>query len=155
MAHTIKGLAGTLGATHLRSIAITIEDALRRHVPDTSLESVIADAELLGGEFHCLAGSIQSLLQEMTSGADSVADPILSTTPASFEVFAELERLVATDSISTEAFLHKNELLVRPLLGELFDQLAVQVNDYAFEEAAATLKTAQHNLKLPSGGNIN
>ncbi len=140
-AHTLKGLAGNIGATSLQEASGALEAALHAHTPPATLEPLLQTAELL------LLRLVQVLDQALPERrAEAAAAP-----PERAEVQTVLRQLVGcleADDAEALAVLSAHGPALRSLLGADYPAFEAAVAGFAFEEARALLA----RLQLPAPG---
>lgn len=135
LAHTLKGVAGSIGAPIIQTLAADLEKAIRTGEPD--IESRCQQLSEALGPF---AAQLRSAL------GTSVAEP----TPPSSPVDPEASRAAAGKLLamleqfdpSAVGFLEESQALLRPLFAQQWPELDKRVQDYAFAEAEALVKAA-------------
>jgi HPt (histidine-containing phosphotransfer) domain-containing protein len=145
-AHSLKGIAATLGATELRNIAAALEldlaQAKAGTLPATQTMELSAQAEVLTGNFDHLCHALRTALQ---------ADGIASTAPGIDraqlqQVAAQLASLLAEDDIGSSTLFAEHETLLRAAFGRHAPVLAGQIDDFSFDQALLTLRAAMADV---------
>ncbi|CAK0760744.1 two-component system, sensor histidine kinase and response regulator [Gammaproteobacteria bacterium] len=133
LVHTLKGVAGNLGATSLRIPVQQLEEALRR----------IDSAK----EIDSLQIIVEKELSALVTGI--LAVPLIA--PATVEVSPEqaqelldqLEHLLATNDYVGRTFLQEHSLHLRVILGEQATELERLVERFDYESALALVRAAR------------
>ena len=149
LAHTLKGVAGNLGAKRLQHGAGEVEQALRNGAQGEALEG-LAD----------LRDTLQATLAEVqTLGASQVKPPVppsSATLPTSTlpDLLAELEtRLAHGDPRAEETLKALQAGRPEPALAAAFQPMRDCLDDFDFKAATAALKDLREALiKLNEGG---
>ncbi|MCG2575818.1 response regulator [Dechloromonas sp. XY25] len=133
-AHTLRGLAGNIGAGNLARLAGELEDSLKQGL---AANDPAIDAQL---------ARLQSCLPAIVAQAGKLAAeaPAAATRPVdelSRHALADLQSLLANDDASAvRCFEEISDRLRQIFDPQLVDQLARQINQYDFDEARETLE---------------
>ena len=145
LAHTLKGVAGNLGARRVPAAAGTLETLLRDRAEATNVRAAT----------HEIAGQLEPLVAALRVALDSTAseppEPSTATAPAnpaqSREAGAQLTRLLSELDPAAADFVETNRASLRPLFDDgawrEFEQL---VQGYAFADAQVQLEQALKGL---------
>jgi two-component system sensor histidine kinase/response regulator len=134
LAHTLKGVAATLGASHLADLATQLESALKQ-----------ADGATAG-----LAQAIAQALVALETGIQAM--PTLAPTntqeepadPAQHEaVLDELERLLMEGNLDAYAVAQRSAAALRASLGKQGDEFLRRLELYDYSQALALLHAAR------------
>ncbi len=144
-AHTLKGVAGSIGARQLQAEAAAVEAALRRGDPPAEALARLAPA----------ATTLEALLAALVT-----AIPPEAEAAAAGEVDGEalraaverLERLLEQDDIEAVGALDAAAPLLAAAFGERAAPLRKLVKGYRFEEALAALREAAAAVRTPREG---
>ena len=129
IAHTLKGLAGTIGANILQQQAHTLEEAVRS-----------------GGDAAAALPSVQAALSRLLAAlpapaqdaqaAGTVIDQAAAVTPAErAALIAQLLALLQADDPKVQKLLAEHEAVFSAAFGEGFKALQGAIADYALDEA--------------------
>ncbi|MFM8333105.1 MAG: response regulator, partial [Candidatus Methylumidiphilus sp.] len=133
VAHTLKGLAATLGCVALRRHAEALEHALRQETPgaEPAALAVLIDAVEME-----LAGLLAALrrIGEMPAAQPGAMD----TTQA----LARLEALLAQSDTRANAIWHESAAPLQAVLGPAARPLGAAIDNYDYELALHLLKCA-------------
>ncbi|HEY1393937.1 MAG TPA: Hpt domain-containing protein, partial [Methylibium sp.] len=135
LAHTLKGLAGNIGAAGLQQQAAALEQAIR--------EAAATQAPQAEVEAHLkiLIAAIQAALPPERR---EEAAPQAAVDPAQRErVFKQLAAMLADDDAQAERYLGEQAGLLRAALGTRFAALEAAVKRYEYEQALALLNEPQ------------
>ena len=144
-AHTLRGLAGNIGANALAEAAKTLEHRLKEEAPETQ-----------GGEIDSMIESLAeqlALVLEITarSAAKPEAGPAANAPDAEARANA-LGRLLSLLDHSDASAVRLYESVqpwLSPLAGpSLVDQLTRSIEDYEFEYAADILRRIANALSI-------
>jgi PAS domain S-box-containing protein len=139
LAHTLKGIAATIGAEPLRERAAALELAIREQATAARLETAI---DALAGELHPLVTAIQRLEAERQPPALQAApSPLL-------EVLEQLEALLADDDTRATDLWYESADRLRTALGPLASRLEEQITNFRFHQALHTLRRARQARQL-------
>ena len=142
LAHTIKGVAGNIGATQVQSTAGALEKAIRDGAPPDHLQSAI---EHVTAALTPVMTEIRSLLGPNVQ--ESPKAPVMSAGPVdvtqSREAAARLRALLSELDPAAIEWLESNHAALRPVFADAewpaFEDL---VRGYAFADAQARLEQA-------------
>jgi two-component system sensor histidine kinase/response regulator len=129
IAHTLKGLAGTIGANILQQQAHTLEEAVRS-----------------GGDAAAALPSVQAALSRLLAAlpapaqdaqaAGTVIDQAAAVTPAErAALIAQLLALLQADDPKAQKLLAENESVFAEAYGAQFKALKSAIADFALDEA--------------------
>jgi PAS domain S-box-containing protein len=135
IAHGLKGVAATLGATRVQAIAAQLETAFREMQPADSIREMITALDL---EQKLLNDAILALPEE----APEAAVPVPSDPQKLAQVLRELETLLAEDNGRASFLFRESAPILRNVLGSHFDEMAQQIREFNFEAALRTLQRA-------------
>ncbi|MDP2430691.1 MAG: PAS domain S-box protein [Pseudomonadota bacterium] len=135
LAHTLKGVAATLGLVALQEQALSLELALK-----PGAASAVVSTDLLSGveqELRQAVAHIVSLPARI---------PGVASTPANVEgdpaqVVMELDALLAEDNARAGPLLRDSAPLLRAALGERYAALARQIENFDYDAALVTLRS--------------
>ena len=139
LAHTLKGVAGNIGAGDVQSAAGDLEKLIRSRADATALE---AASRRVAGVLDPLTASLRSALgtaaPEISTPAPAAMEPAKSR-----EAAAELGKLLSDFDPGAADFVTANRAALQPLFNDghwpPFEKL---VQDYAFADAQAQLAQA-------------
>ncbi|MDD5388280.1 MAG: PAS domain S-box protein [Gallionellaceae bacterium] len=141
LAHTLKGVAATLGLVDLQAQALSLELALKPGA-DAAAPPVVS-ADLLSAVEQVLSQAVArivTLLARIPSVAPTPA--VVEVDPARLaQVVMELDALLAEDNTRAGHLLRESAPLLRAALGERYEVLARQVENFDYDTALATLHT--------------
>ena len=134
VAHTLKGVAGSIGARQLQHDAAELEVALRRGATSEDLEPLLDTVERTLDD---LVGALARTLppeSEVTPVAMSVEPDALAA------AVAQLEQLLSSGAgEAVDAFEEAGPILAAAF-GERVTQIGKLIGDYCFEDALAELR---------------
>jgi signal transduction histidine kinase/DNA-binding response OmpR family regulator len=145
LAHTLKGVAGNIGATSIHSAAGALEKLIRNRVASAELEtgkqSVSAALDPLIAQIESRLSATASDFQTQDTTA-ATADPVRSR-----EAAAQLSRLLTECDPGAADFVAANRTTLRPLFeSETWPQFEKLVRDYSFVDAQQKLDQAQRSF---------
>jgi two-component system, sensor histidine kinase and response regulator len=145
-AHTLKGVAGTLGAKTLQQQAAAIEHQLKPNPVEIDLHALKTNAEKLETGFHQLASAIRQILPETVETPADV-NLLQADIPLCLELLQQLETLLKSDDMESVTFFQQHARTLRATLGQQADQLARLIDDLMFDEALVLVRgvAAQSN----------
>ncbi len=143
-AHTLKGAAGTLGASALQAAAATLEECVRTAAGDEAIAAALAAAQ-----------DATRRTCDLLLAADTGPTPAPAATPAVAaadlqtiaRILDELEPLIRQDDTRAEAILRSARPLLDTALGRHYTALARSLARFDFEAALRALLDARTQLK--------
>ena len=147
-AHTLKGIAATIGATALRDAASSLENTLR------DAAAITADmrdrAAAISADFDALCQRLREALPESTDTVASAPPAAPSYDPTQLQaVVAELDALLAADDMSSASCWHEHAALLDAAFGRQGTAIRRQIEAFAFDTALDQLRAAV--AALPAG----
>ena len=138
LAHTLKGLAGTLGAHALQALALRLEQSIASHATPSQLETAL---DAFGAGLATVVAGIESQLPAAAPlPAGSAADPL----PASVAL-AELERRLRESDPAARDFFQAHLATLRTCIGARCEDVAGALDGFDFDAALALLEPAVHS----------
>ncbi|TRZ64591.1 MAG: response regulator, partial [Rhodocyclaceae bacterium] len=141
MAHTLKGLAGNIGATGLQQKAGELEKLLREG--GASRQSMDA-LDALRAALDEQVATITAALPAQAEAAPVAIDPVLRDS-----VLAQMAKLLGNDDPKAEKLLIENTALLSAALPQHFRQLNEAIRQFDFEAALAVLNEATGKRSPP------
>jgi CheY-like chemotaxis protein len=142
VAHTLKGVAGNIGAKSVQVAAGIVEKLIRDRAEAAAVESAIQRVAIA---LDPLLAQLQPALESAAAAAPAqVAAPTLPADPAQSRAFAEqLIRLLSEFDPGAADFIEANRSTLSPLFpGDAWTAFEKLVQNYAFAEAQASLEQA-------------
>ncbi len=141
LAHTLKGVAGNIGAKSVQSTASELEKLIRTKAADSEIDSARQEVAVV---LNSLVTQLRSALKSPSPEASS---PVLTSTPVNLEqtreTAAQLNRLLSESDPGASDFIQANLMTLKPLFADgtwaSFEKL---VQDYAFTDAQSQLEQA-------------
>ncbi|MDP2434106.1 MAG: PAS domain S-box protein [Pseudomonadota bacterium] len=133
LAHSLKGVAATLGAHRLADQIARLEAALRQ--PGSDCDGLIDDIE---AGLSTLAAAILALPQRPVEATTIPVDPVRLV-----QVMNELERLLAQSDARAGQLAADSRSLLHAALGGRCDELLRQIEHFDYETALATLRARE------------
>jgi PAS domain S-box-containing protein len=134
-AHTLKGIAGSIGARQLQADAGAVEAALRRGAPAAEVAPLVEGASVtLSRLLGALAAVVPSELEPAASGP---LDPEALAT-----AIAKIEALLEQDDVEALGALDRAAPLLTAAFGDRATALRKLVRAYRWEDALAALREA-------------
>ncbi|KQP17672.1 response regulator [Pseudorhodoferax sp. Leaf267] len=150
-AHTLKGLAGTVGALQLADAAERLETCLPAHAADLAVQARLGE---VGQALALARAAIREALPALAS-ADADAGPPRAATPPAADMQAtqdmrgRLRMLLEASDPEALSVLEQHGSALRVALGAPYAELVQLVQDYEFEAALALL--AHDGVALQAG----
>ena len=145
LAHTLKGLAGNIGAGALQEAARQLEDGLSPPGSSPALPGLLERFETE------LQSVIRTLETRLPADSTDPAPQPLATDPHRLEsACRRIAQLLAASDCEVSTELQANQSLLRQGLGQDLDTIAQATEDFDFESALQQLRTAalKHGVKL-------
>jgi two-component system, sensor histidine kinase and response regulator len=163
LAHTLKGVAGTLGARDVQDLATDLDAALRgrdlQHPPDANQIALLHERLDEGVQFLLLAlrralpaASPTQPLKGVEAGAQTDGAEGGAVVPAEARRLARtlIERLMRGDP-SAVGWAAEHATTLSALLGDDHPAIAKAIREFDFEHAIATLR---RHLPEPTGATV-
>jgi len=138
-AHTLKGVAGTLGARRLQDAAAELEAAARRQ---QSADVLAAGAQRVAVELDGLTSALRGALPAGAAGDSAAAVDWLEVA----DVLARLEPLVAAGNTAANQLYAEAAEALAAACGQDARTLGRQLEDFDYDEALATLRDLRERL---------
>ena len=144
IAHTLKGVAGNIGAKQVQTAAGLIEEAIRHQAGNYEIQSAIRETAAV---LETLLKSLRVSLPEPEGSNSHPAPPPPADPAATREAARELGNLLADFDSGAVEFIETHRAALLPLFpGELWEPFANLVGNYAFSDASDALKKALQDL---------
>jgi two-component system sensor histidine kinase/response regulator len=144
LAHTIKGVAGTLGARSLQGVAAELELAIREQQARTLVDQRLQD---FVRELASLIDQLEAKLPRQKM--DSV--PVVVDAAKLAVVTAELAELLAQDNSEASYLFAVNAGLLQSAFPQVFKKLAEEIENFDFEAAKVTLASVRQSSDADDG----
>jgi PAS domain S-box-containing protein len=135
LAHTLKGVAGNIGAMPLQDVAGELETALRAQAPREQIDGCLA----------VVNEHLQALVAALAPQLEPFVVPGEAAVPQGDAVLQRLADLLAQDDPQAVDLLATHGPLLREQLGDHYVALADALGAYDFEAAALVLRTAANS----------
>jgi two-component system sensor histidine kinase/response regulator len=144
LAHTLKGVAGNLGAKTVQISAGNLEKLIRQRAKAQDLESA---KQQVAADLDPLVASLQAALNLSAAETAPQATEQIAVDPAkSREAAAQLIKLLAEFDPGAVDFIEVNQSLLAPLFTMgAWEELKKQAQSYAFQECQAMVEQAVGN----------
>ena len=141
LAHTLKGVAGNVGATSVPSAAAVLERAIRDR---SNADEVKRAEQQVGSVLGPLVAGIRTALGAAAPDAPAPVQPATPTSPArSREAAAQLAMLLSDSDAEAVEFVQAHRDALRPLFDATsWVEFDARVQSYAFADAQAQLARA-------------
>jgi two-component system sensor histidine kinase/response regulator len=133
LAHSLKGVAGTLGAEQVQRLAQAVEQAA--HQPASRQEICLSLA--------LLEAALQQLMQGLETAlpAESLPTEIQTNGPMLQALLQDLAVLLRSYDTSATLLYSQHRAFFNSSLGEMAQELEKQIQNYDFESALNTIET--------------
>ncbi len=142
LAHTLKGLAGTVGATTVMSCAAELEQALR-----SQASAALTEQALTRLETH-LTPLLNDLQQFLADTDEPLAEAIDLQQLA--QVCQRLATYLAEDDAEAVTWLSQQSAALRTAFPDAYPQLEHAINHFEFDKALAFLRSLMANQQVDS-----
>ncbi len=139
LAHTLRGVAGNIGAIAIQAAATTLETAIRNGHPRAEIDGWLATVRR---PLMALIEQLELKLPPETIAARVVIDPVKLA-----EVCNRLAALLADNDAEAADLLHDHTDLLRNAFPQHYTTIATEVESFDFEAAHMALLTARDTLK--------
>ena len=145
LAHTLKGVAGNIGAKPVQAAAGVLEKVIRNRAAAADTEPALRE---VAAALDSLLAGLQKSLPSSQPTTPPPAAPLLPTDFAQIRATAEqLTRLLCEFDPGAVEFIEANQAALRPLLpGDSWAQFEKRVQSYSFAEAQGQLEEALKHL---------
>jgi CheY-like chemotaxis protein len=136
MAHTLKAVAGNIGATLIQGQAQELEDALNQHQAMAAIELLIDRA----------SSSLDTLIAQLVQHLPQATTPLATSSEEESqvgEVVEKLKDLVQQDDATALDLFADNAALMRIAYPDCYPQLDAALAGYDFSEALEYLQKSQ------------
>jgi two-component system sensor histidine kinase/response regulator len=142
LAHTLKGVAGNLGAGHVQNAAAAVETLLRDQSP---ADAIGQSLEQLAGVLDPLLARLRATLDMNTTSAAVAPAVAVAQTRA---IATQLTKLFAEFDTSAVTFAEENQASLRPAFdAAAWEQFLRKTQEFAFADAQALLDQVLADLQ--------
>lgn len=140
LAHTLKGVSATLGATSVQASAAELEKSIQERQATQEIERL---STAVNREYTRLTIALLAALPEEQVEATTTE---IDWTQVC-EVLAELEILLIHNNAQSNMLFHKSASLLRAALGNRVDEAEQQIDHFDYETALVTLREARAKIQ--------
>jgi CheY-like chemotaxis protein len=141
-AHTLKGLAGNIGAKALQSLGQSLESMLKNAQADSGMPDLLARTQ---EELQKLVEAITQALASLVPADAEISQQNLAERMAEVpEILAQLASYLSNSDAAAADLLSEHQAVLRASLGALLDPLRAAVDGFDFDEALSILR--QHEV---------
>jgi two-component system sensor histidine kinase/response regulator len=144
LVHTLKGLAGNIGAEQLQQAAATLEAAIRAQQSTDELQPLITS---LTTDLNRLIAEIENLVVKPAELNPPVTTPELDRETLS-DILNQLLVLFDESSSDSLELLESNQALLKAVFAEEYLAFYTATQNFEFDEASSVLKQIAANLNL-------
>lgn len=144
--HTLKGLAGNIGANHIMSLSEHIETLLNQSNENVRGESLKQQLSALIQEVHLLCKHLQEEVTEKINSKIAVEKKLMSDTEFKQKIKTLINLLESYDMSSLEIFQILLHDIKHRVKRKKFDVLNNAVNNLDFDTAVLTLKDLDNEI---------
>lgn len=138
VAHTLKGVSATLGATSVQTLAVQLESALYERKAAPEIEQLI---NALKDEHTRLTEALLAALSDSDESSIEAVDWVEVK-----EILNQLEELLAQNNVQSNIVFRENAPLLRIALGAAASKLDREIGRFDYEAASVTLAEARTGL---------
>jgi signal transduction histidine kinase/CheY-like chemotaxis protein len=143
LAHTLKGVAGNIGAKSLQAASGDLEKLIREKAAAAEIE---ISRQNVSAVLAPLLNRLRIALNDTVSQPASQSEPAVASPEEISETVARLKSLLAESDPGAVDFIHAHQGELRRLFpGGALAEFETAVNNYAFSEAEAQLTRASEN----------
>ena len=139
LAHTVKGVAGNLGAKPVQLAAAELEKAIRERADSAQIETV---RRQLADNFATLLGGLRSALGEKKPATTAVPATAVDPAQVKLVVAQMIKHLAEFDAAAADCLEANRNIFASLFSAEEFGKFEQQVEGYAFGEASLQLQPA-------------
>jgi two-component system sensor histidine kinase/response regulator len=139
LAHTLKGVAATLGAEALRRRALELERVLRESAPAVAIEAGI-------GAVEAVLTPLLAAIREF-SGAETARAPVAVDEARARDVLAQLESLLAADDTRVNQVWLESAPLLEVVLGPLAAPIKRAIDYFDYSNALRLLRDSDSQIR--------
>jgi signal transduction histidine kinase/CheY-like chemotaxis protein/HAMP domain-containing protein len=138
LAHTIKGLAGQVGANALHASAETLEQSLAVELEPTVIEARLNEfSAVLSQQISALDDALPTSAPSVTQSAQAPA----FTQEQRHAVLKQLATMLANDDAKSEPFISENADILKSIMPTEFNDIQAAAQNYDFEQALTRLQS--------------
>jgi HPt (histidine-containing phosphotransfer) domain-containing protein len=137
LAHTLKGVAATLGANPVAALATTLDLALQQN---SALEHTMEIARQGDVALAQLADAIITAIGAVTTKVSAVRKNPLADTKHSQQIVCELERLLSESNSRANALTQASADLLLDKMGDKYFDFYRQIDVFDYESALKILR---------------
>ncbi|MFM7275702.1 MAG: Hpt domain-containing protein, partial [Gammaproteobacteria bacterium] len=148
IAHTLKGIAATIGAGDTSETAARLEEALRQKADRQALEP------LLGAFARSLAGTVAALTEGLAAAQPPGAGPATPSDLALQEVCRTLAQMLVSGDMAAVRFVESHATSLAGAFPREFRPIRQAIEIYDFDRALEGLEAGCRGagIPLPTGG---
>jgi CheY-like chemotaxis protein len=140
LAHTLKGVAGNIGAKPVQAAAGVVEKLIRDRSAAAEMKPALRQ---VAAALNPLLAQLRNLLPSPEPTTPSPNSPPPADPAQTRAVAAQLTKLLSEFDPGAVEFVEANQVVLRPLLpGDLWPQFEKLVQGYAFADAQTQLEQA-------------
>jgi CheY-like chemotaxis protein len=150
LAHSLKSVAGQLGAGPLQQVATQLEKHLKAHaqlLSDDALRTQLQpELDRLAQLLDTLIGGLRAALAPPTQAPASVVSPAApahTSRAAAEPICLQLERLLEAGDTAAQSWAAVHHHALQQVLGPRYSEMQQALDSFAFEEALLTLRQRQ------------
>ncbi|PUA96946.1 signal transduction histidine kinase [Acidovorax sp. 107] len=135
--HTLKGTAGTIGATALAALAQRVEEAIANQAAPDAVDSLLQPVE---ATCQALVAALQQAVpaEDLASAGAAEGQPI--DTAAARQLVTQLDALLSDDDSDAIEVFKQSATTLQALLGPVYGQMKRALDSYDFVGALAALR---------------
>ena len=138
--HTLKGVAGSIGATDLAGATTALESCLQAPEPQSETQAAMTQQAMSVAARH-LDGLVHALHEKLSALPASGAAPA-AMADALVTVCKRLARLLKEQDFEAEEVFDQHQALLKAALGADFAELKTALDAFKFDQALIALNQA-------------
>ncbi|HVK57877.1 MAG TPA: response regulator, partial [Candidatus Kapabacteria bacterium] len=138
LAHTVKGVAGSLGAGNIQDVAGRLEMALRGKTAASDSSSVLKEFGSIVDDF---VNRLEAAFPMKEAGKSQIPAAVAVSSEDAKPIVQEMIQYLDNSDPQASSYLEEQRALFHALLGEDYSAFEQQVGAYAFSDALTLLQS--------------
>ncbi len=138
LAHTLKAVAGSIGATDIQCLATDLERMLKNRQPASQMENQIA---ALAAAQEALAAALLAILP-----SEVLTEPIQADYSKISALLIQLEKLLLEDDMQVNVLWRNSSALAHVALGNQADEIAKLIESFNYTAALGLVRSIRDKL---------
>ena len=142
LVHTLKGMAGSIGAADLQAGIDKVETAIRNGDPRETLDELLATPAVQLGDL------VTALEASLPLASPAPIGPITVDRQQLERVCVKLAALLADDDAEADKVLRANAEMLRTAFGDGYREIESSISGFEFDSALAALRISSSRLDM-------